>query len=380
MYDIRSTSPILTKDHHYEKPINSIHFYNSDSENYVISACSKSFKVWHKDNGKPYTAIESEEDICDVAWYEGSGMFFFANEGQKMKTFFIPSLGPAPKWCWFLDNLTEELEESTENVVYDDYKFVTNEELEVFGLTHLIGTNYLRAYMHGYFMDMKLYREVKEIVNPFAFEEYKKNLVEKKLQSQMTDRVEVKKLPKINKSLARKDMHKGSKLLEDDRFGSLFTNPDFEVDEESEQFKLINPTVKKHEPKSSEFTMYNSASEPEESEDEEPVQVRKIKRKREMKLVSCENESAVYSKKTSVATAVPLGERLVENGHSSTSSTQLFGAREMKIEMEKEKKSFKSKRTEEMEQHRTERRQLGRSASSLLRKQRGKFWRGRKVG
>jgi ribosome biogenesis protein ENP2 len=370
----------LSKDHYYEKPINSIHFYNSDSENYVISACSKSFKVWQKDSGKPFTAIESEEDICDVAWYEGSGMFFFANEGQKMKTYFIPSLGPAPKWCWFLDNLTEELEESTENVVYDDYKFVTSEELELLGLTHLIGTNYLRAYMHGFFIDMKLYREVKDIVNPFAFEEYKKDLVDKKLQSQMADRVEVKKLPKINKSLAKKDLQKGSKLLEDDRFGSLFTNPDFEVDEESEQFKLINPTVRKQESKSSEFTLYNSASDAEESEGESMVQHKKVKRKREMKLVSCESESAVYSKKNSAATTVPLGERLSENSGSLTSSTQLFGAREMKVELVSEKKPQRSKRTEEMKQHQTERRQLGRSASSLLRKQRGKFWRGRKVG
>ena len=338
--------------------------------------------MWHKDSGKPFTAIESDEDICDVAWYEGSGMFFFANEGQKMKTYFIPSLGPAPKWCWFLDNLTEELEESTENVVYDDYKFITNEELDTLGLTHLIGTNYLRAYMHGFFIDMKLYREVKDIVNPFAFEEYKKDLVDKKLQSQMKDRVEVKKLPKINKSLAKKDMHKGSKLLDDDRFGSLFTNPDFEVDEESEQFKLINPTVRKHESKSSEFTLYNSGSDADESEEEESAaKLKKVKRKREMKLVSCESESAIYSRKTSASTTIPLGQRLSENKSDVSSSKQLFGAREMKVEiMDSEKKPHKLKRTEEMKQHQTERRQLGRSASSLLRKQRGKFWRGRKVG
>lgn len=30
------------------------------------------------------------------------------------------------------------------------------------GLTHLIGTNLLRAYMHGYFMDMRLYHKVKD--------------------------------------------------------------------------------------------------------------------------------------------------------------------------------------------------------------------------
>lgn len=29
-----------------------------------------------------------------------------------MQTYYVPSVGPAPKWCSFLDNITEELEES----------------------------------------------------------------------------------------------------------------------------------------------------------------------------------------------------------------------------------------------------------------------------
>lgn len=59
------------------------------------------------------------------------------------------STGPAPKWCAFLDNLTEELESSASQTVYDDYKFITKQELESLGLDHLLGTNLLRAYMHG---------------------------------------------------------------------------------------------------------------------------------------------------------------------------------------------------------------------------------------
>lgn len=58
--------------------------------------------------------------------------------------------GPAPRWCAFLDNLTEEMESSASQTVYDDYKFVTKQELESLGLDHLLGTNLLRAYMHGY--------------------------------------------------------------------------------------------------------------------------------------------------------------------------------------------------------------------------------------
>ena len=29
------------------------------------------------------------------------------------------------------------------------------------GLSHLVGTNMLRAYMHGYFMDIRLYHKVR---------------------------------------------------------------------------------------------------------------------------------------------------------------------------------------------------------------------------
>lgn len=44
--------------------------------------------------------------------------------------------------------------------VYDDYKFVTRTELEGLGLAHLVGSSMLRAYMHGYFMDVRLYHKV----------------------------------------------------------------------------------------------------------------------------------------------------------------------------------------------------------------------------
>lgn len=39
-----------------------------------------------------------------------------------MQAYFIPGLGPAPKWCSFLEGLTEELEETAAPAVYDDYR------------------------------------------------------------------------------------------------------------------------------------------------------------------------------------------------------------------------------------------------------------------
>ena len=34
----------------------------------------------------------------------------------------MPALGPAPRWCSFLEGLTEELEESAQPALYDDYR------------------------------------------------------------------------------------------------------------------------------------------------------------------------------------------------------------------------------------------------------------------
>ena len=39
-----------------------------------------------------------------------------------LQAFFVPSLGPAPRWCSFLEGLTEELEESATPTLYDDYR------------------------------------------------------------------------------------------------------------------------------------------------------------------------------------------------------------------------------------------------------------------
>lgn len=105
------------------------------------------------------------------------GLLFFANDAEKMLQYFVPALGPAPKWCSYLDNITEELEESEQPAVYDDYKFVTKAELEEIGLTNLLGTSMLRAYMHGYFIDIRLYNRARTLTQPQAYESYKRRKV-----------------------------------------------------------------------------------------------------------------------------------------------------------------------------------------------------------
>jgi len=95
-------------------------------------------------------------NLCVVP---NSGLMFIANEGKKIQTCYVPSLGPAPRWASFLHNLTEELQETITDVIYDDYKFVSESELQELGLEHSIGTNVIKSHLHGYvtFVDQTLY-------------------------------------------------------------------------------------------------------------------------------------------------------------------------------------------------------------------------------
>nr|CAG8469172.1 4793_t:CDS:10 [Entrophospora candida] len=223
LYDLRASRPWLVKDHQYGYPIKNLKWYDDvigdKGRNKVISADCKIMKIWDAEDviGTNFTSVEPNTDINDICIIPETGLIFVANEGIQIGAYYIPALGPAPKWCSFLDNLTEELEENPQQNIYDDYKFVTRKELEKLGMEHLIGTNILRPYMHGFFVDLRLYEKAKSIANPFAYSEYREQIIKQKLEKERESRIRVtKKLPK------------GENLLEDGRFKELFINPDFE--------------------------------------------------------------------------------------------------------------------------------------------------------
>jgi len=228
-----------------------------------------------------------------------------ANEGIQMTTYYIPQLGPAPRWCSFLENITEELEDGAGGgqTVYEDYKFVSRAELATYvcvtsaiaccvnyrffchislGLDHLVGTPALKPYMHGYFLSLKLYDAARVIANPYVYEEQRAKMVQEKLDKLAEGRIRTRKdqvKVKVNKALAEKiareeerekkqeerkrkkkagedgpaamdvdedeepaSRHKTS-LLSDSRFAALFEDPNFQVDEESREFALLNPSA-----------------------------------------------------------------------------------------------------------------------------------------
>ena len=95
-------------------------------------------KIWDGETGKPVTAVEPPARINHSVILENTGLAFMALEQEKMQGYFLPTLGPAPRWCSFLDNLTEELEENETDTLYDDYKFLTLEEVTT--RTNQLGT------------------------------------------------------------------------------------------------------------------------------------------------------------------------------------------------------------------------------------------------
>ncbi|KAF3922036.1 hypothetical protein ABW20_dc0106758 [Dactylellina cionopaga] len=300
LYDLRSPVPLLTKDQGYSYPIKNLIYLppvHSESETKLLSADKRIIKIWSPSDGTPWTSIEPSVDINDVAHVKGSGMLFTANEGPDMHTFFIPELGPAPKWCSFLDNVTEEMEESVISGVngevtattYDNYKFLTKPQLEQLSLSHLVGSSVLRPYMHGYFVKQELYEQARLIANPWGWEEQRKRMVQERIEKEREGRIrssgkKVTSKVKVNQKLAEKlakleerldkraarkaekakeradgtdeedggDMvddgddtekiEKKGNIVEDPRFKDLFTNPDFEVDESSFQYMLHNPS------------------------------------------------------------------------------------------------------------------------------------------
>lgn len=94
-------------------------------------------------------------------------MFLPAKSNCRFQLLFFSCINLVPLFLYLhltavcLFFLQEELEEGAQTTIYDNFKFLTKEELERLRLTKLIGTNLLRAYMHGYFVRYSLYKKVR---------------------------------------------------------------------------------------------------------------------------------------------------------------------------------------------------------------------------
>ena len=258
LYDLRFPQPYGSITHLYQLPIKSLRFHNT--HNSLFSADSKLIKISEKHTAKLVTAIEPADDVNDIALYGDSGLVLTALEGPRVGAYYIPAVGLVPRWCSFLENITEELEEKRRPQVYEDFQFLTHDELKRLNALELIGTDKLQAYMHGYFMDISLYYQLKAAAQPFTLEEYRKARVTEKLEAKRAERITVKrKLPPVNKELAlriQQDMANtalkrrgdAEKVLTDTRFGALFQEKEFEIDKNADEYKRLYQRTRNYAP------------------------------------------------------------------------------------------------------------------------------------
>lgn len=81
-------------------------------------------------------------------------------------------------------------------------RFVTRQELEGLGLSHLVGSSLLRAYMHGYFIHNKLWQKAKAIAAPVDYASVRKERIQSKLEAERAQRITLKRrLPKVGHRL-----------------------------------------------------------------------------------------------------------------------------------------------------------------------------------
>uniref|UniRef100_M4BWD3 Uncharacterized protein n=1 Tax=Hyaloperonospora arabidopsidis (strain Emoy2) TaxID=559515 RepID=M4BWD3_HYAAE len=296
LYDLRSTRPLLEKSHQYGLPIVNLQFH--DYARKVISSDAKVIKIWDRQDGAVFTNVETPAAVKDVCIVEGaqgkSGVLLVAGEQERVMSYYIPELGIAPKWCSFLDSLTEELEEEAQATVYDDYRFVTRAEIASLGLDHLVGTPLLKAYMHGFFMDARLHKKVKAVTEPFAYDEWRKKKLVEKVEAKHSNRITIqRRLPTINRATAERILQNEGKRnknntkaingedvdadkalsnpLDDERFSRMFTSTDYEVDEESETYRMLHPNAasSKQQRKQQEDMDSDAVTDDDEGEDDE---------------------------------------------------------------------------------------------------------------
>jgi len=135
--------------------------------------------------------------------------------------------------------------------------------------------------MHGYFLSLKLYDAARLIANPFAYAEHREKVIRDKVDKLAESRIRTRRdnLPKVNKALAerirkaeeREERRKTQKapdgtvneegdgkeaktkkmkgkekelanLLNDPRFTEMFEDPEFEVDDNTREYAMLNPT------------------------------------------------------------------------------------------------------------------------------------------
>jgi ribosome biogenesis protein ENP2 len=230
--------------------------------------------------------------------------------------------------------MVEEMAEEAPAETYDNYKFLTLPELKTLNLSHLIGTtNLLRPYMHGYFVASRLYEEARLIANPYIWDEERTKRVKERVEKERASRIRGKKV-KVNQNLVDKLLKKQERrekvdenvgVLGDSRFGKLFEDEDFAVDERSKEFQALNPSTVA----SGNITMVEKAAvdiseesqEDDDSEEEAELKARQLQ-KPEMRISSSSYKKSGHQRRDQA-----FGARKPSSGRVSKQRGEITGER-----------------------------------------------------
>ncbi|GIX64459.1 nucleolar protein 10 [Babesia caballi] len=277
LFDVRNTKPLWEKRHVNESPVNHVEWVSSlnhastgvGRDALIAWSDDKSMRVQNAHDGEFVASIEglvtdkanNITKINSFRFFPDSGVCFVVGDHTRVGTYFIPTIGAAPKWCSFLENITEEMEvpAATNTGVasgatkqpYDDFVFVTRQQLEEIKAAELIGTNMVKDYMHGYFIDREVYANLKSAATEFDYEDYRRKKIQEKIDAKRQMRLPLrqKKAPAVNEELAehlraaaanvgkkgltkkqREQALSAKAALQDERFARIFTDENFAID------------------------------------------------------------------------------------------------------------------------------------------------------
>jgi ribosome biogenesis protein ENP2 len=232
LFDLRKQGCITVMDHKYESPIVALQFH--DLTKNIISADERIVKIWDRDNRQTLVNLELPTPITDCLAIPNSGMVMVSGERSKIKPYYIPALGPAPKWCSFVDNVTEELDEIKKFTVHQDFKFLTVDEIVKLNLEDLLGTDLLRPHLNGYFIKMNLYNKALE--HQRGIKQVDDKDLDQKLEDDADHRISQSRVskPDITKTISNDEKIQS---IDDERFQLLIKDPDFAIDKKEQSKK-----------------------------------------------------------------------------------------------------------------------------------------------
>ncbi|CAD2215049.1 ribosome biogenesis protein ENP2 [Angomonas deanei] len=311
VYDVRLQKPLLVKDHMNSLPIVKTYFFkgknniNGEANQFIVSADTRSVKIWDKNTGKNFTSVDSPAEVYDFMFLrrehniaappfesDDSGVLTFCCDTPKVQVHFIPQLAPAPRWASFLDVIADDLHHTgasgaagetgaaeSEHVVYNDYTFISLEKMKELGISaNDMADGKIRPVMHGAFIENNLFRDLQAVLNPTAFDKSADANRRRKTKERWDDRIS--KFKRVEGEEEGEGKTPLAAAKEDPRFAKQLGNRDslYALDSKNPEYKRLLQTIAERRAKATErrkkyesdlFTIVPDAGGEEDGEDTE---------------------------------------------------------------------------------------------------------------